>query len=366
MAVVTTPKVAGAISPNRMAAAIAHGTLGRPDAPGPRTEDGAWIVPDTRSLLAAEDPALDADGPLNAFGLQYWRRDDHEIQIDSGEAVLGGRYLASDDPFATETDQATGNDVEIHEVTLPTDSEDVSVFLGIDVGQPDRIVFGTDDDVSGWPSTWPRCEIFNFDTDSDGISGSPRDRRPTTRRINAVAREAEQAQTAGSAERFGGAGPGSYARTDTEETFEESINFNGPELEGDSGTADGELFRIGTGFSDVVFHASNGAGRFQVAYNAEYKNGAWRIIRGGENCSVLAMNSSEPGLSFGAIVAIGGFSVLASDKGAGDPFEWEWLGWDRGEPWTNGQKALTVPRRQTSPDSTQVPDGTVALWYRPP
>lgn len=68
----------------------------------------------------------------------------------------------------------------------------------------------------------------------------------------------------------------SFARTDEPEIFNRQIAFaNNSALTNPLGTSDEELFRMGTDFGDLVAIGSGGAGRFDLAYNAELKSGTW-------------------------------------------------------------------------------------------
>ncbi|MFC5970062.1 hypothetical protein ACFPYI_01840 [Halomarina salina] len=127
-------------SPNRaISASITAATIQR----AAHAPNGGWIVPDDDSVIEAS--------PLNAFAPEQ-SSGDLTVQIDSGEAIVGGVYLGRD----TTTD-----------VTLDASEGLQSVFVGADLSQPDAVIVGLADDFA---SGDPRIPIAAYETDSSSVT----------------------------------------------------------------------------------------------------------------------------------------------------------------------------------------------------
>jgi len=115
-----------------------------------------WVVPDTRDINATRDGAL-AAGPLGGFDRIDGDNTNQSVQFDTGEAFVGGAYLASDDTTAAE-----------HTVGPLSDNATTTIYLGWDLSTADTLIigpagdFGTDD---------PKIELWEVTTDGSSITG---------------------------------------------------------------------------------------------------------------------------------------------------------------------------------------------------
>lgn len=138
------------ISSRRMAAASRYG-------------GSDWIVPDTRDINATRDAAL-ASGPLGGFDRIDGDDTNQTVQFDTGEAFVGGAYIASDDSSASE-----------HTVGPLPDSTTTTIYLGWDLSSADTLIIGQSGDFA---STDPKVELWEVTTDGSGIT-SDQDLRTT-------------------------------------------------------------------------------------------------------------------------------------------------------------------------------------------
>lgn len=328
---------------------------------------GDWIVPAGTTKLS-DEAALHTQltaGPYDGFAYSNTSSSGLTARFGTGEAFVGGRFLASDD--ATMTDDATTE--LVHAVDLPA-SQTTTVYLGPDDrtnnAATDRLIIGRDDSgVSHFPSdTTPKTELYNLTTDVDSITAIE-DLRTTTQQISANATSANNATS------LSGQPPSSWARTDTTETFDRAVGIGNGSPHNPVGSATDERLRIfdeltATSSTDTILQSATGAARMSVAYNSYYDGTNWRVNNGSENASVIGMNSGNPGLSSGAIITFGGFSVLDdASTGEGDSFDWEWIGTDRGRWYANGEAMASIPSRSTAPPASAVPRGSAGMWVDP-
>ncbi|WP_254535247.1 hypothetical protein [Halomarina litorea] len=127
-------------SPNRaVSAQITAATIERAaHAPG-----GGWVVPASDSVIEAT--------PLNAFAPEQSSAD-LDVQIDTGEAIVGGVYLGRD---VTST------------VTLAASTTDQTVYVGGDLSAPDTVIVGL---ASDFASGDPRIPVATYETDASSVT----------------------------------------------------------------------------------------------------------------------------------------------------------------------------------------------------
>ncbi|MWG34811.1 hypothetical protein [Halomarina oriensis] len=126
-------------SPNRpISAQITAATIAR----GAHAPDGGWVVPDGDSVIEAT--------PLNAFTPELSSAD-LTVQVDTGEAIVGGVYLGRDTASS---------------VTLAASTSDQSVYVGADLSQPDAVIVGLD---GAFAAEDPRIPVADYDTDGSGV-----------------------------------------------------------------------------------------------------------------------------------------------------------------------------------------------------
>ena len=106
-----------------------------------------WIVPEDEDYLATWHESL-RNGPLGGFKAE--EIEGRLVRVSSGEAFLGGRYVARD---------------ESTNVTVLADRDNTGVFLGLDRGT-DRIRIGNAQDLSGFRD-W--LVLAGVDTDAHSI-----------------------------------------------------------------------------------------------------------------------------------------------------------------------------------------------------
>lgn len=323
---------------------------------------GEWIVPSGTELLANEAANASAaitGGPQAGFEYDDSLSSGLTATFATGEAFVGGRYLLSDD--ISQTDNITGN--PIHEVSLPA-NDNTTVYLGPDIrndpNATDRLIIGRQD--SGQddfgalddPAAIPLADIV---TGSSSIL-EVTDRRQLTPEIDV------RSSGASTADALSGIPPADWARTDTLESFEQSVSFG--DCYGTPGSGDGEILRVGGAYSDWVLAAGTGKGRIAMSYNAVIKNGSWQVIRGGggDNCSILTMNHGEPGIGSGALILTGSF-VTSSSTTDGETIadgDWEWVGHDGTESYVNGEQGTAVTIRPDAPSASAISAGTGISW----
>jgi hypothetical protein len=146
-----------------------------------------WIVPDDTDAVAAIASSVAgvslSAGPHDAFAYDpdAATSSAFDVRFETGEAFVGGRYLVSDD--ITETRVAVdGSTVPVHRATLASSTTGQVVSIGPDDRgnsvATDQFIIGLDGDFPA--ASTPRLPIYEFDTDSSGVT-SVTDRRPTTR-----------------------------------------------------------------------------------------------------------------------------------------------------------------------------------------
>jgi len=122
-----------------------------------------WIVPATRDINATRDGAL-AAGPLGGFARIDGDNSNQTVQFDTGEAFVGGAYLASDDTSASE-----------HTVGPLPDNATTTIYLGWDLDTADTLIIGPSGDFA---SEDPKVELWEVTTDGTSITADT-DRRAT-------------------------------------------------------------------------------------------------------------------------------------------------------------------------------------------
>ena len=129
-------------SPNRpISASITAATIARAaHAPG-----GGWVVPNDESVIEAS--------PLNAFAPEL-SSSDLTVQVDTGEAIVGGVYLGRDTTSS---------------VTLAASSADQMVYVGADLSQPDTVIAGLAGDFA---SDDPRIPVATYTTDGSSVTNA--------------------------------------------------------------------------------------------------------------------------------------------------------------------------------------------------
>ncbi len=119
-----------------------------------------WVVPSNQRLM--EDPEGDlATGSLNAFAESH-SSSSFDVTVDTGEALIGGAYLARD---STTT------------VTLASSTTGQTVYVGWGDSQTDTVIIGKS---GAFTSNDEKIPIWTFDTDGSGVT-SATDERVTSR-----------------------------------------------------------------------------------------------------------------------------------------------------------------------------------------
>lgn len=114
--------------------------------------DGGWIQPSSSRLV--EDPEGNlATGALNAFGETH-NASSFDVTIDTGEALIGGAYLARD---TTTT------------VTLSSSTNNQDVYVGWEDSVEDSVIIGKS---GSFTSDDPKHKIWTFDTDGSGVTSA--------------------------------------------------------------------------------------------------------------------------------------------------------------------------------------------------
>lgn len=109
-------------------------------------------------IAKADDPIYaDQDNRLGSipgsFNYDSSSSSGLDVTITTGEAIIGGHWLATDDTRTVTLDASTSNQ---------------TVYLGVDRSEPDTIIVGLD---SAFSSTdYPRMAIHEFDTDSTSVT----------------------------------------------------------------------------------------------------------------------------------------------------------------------------------------------------
>lgn len=162
-----------------------------------------WVVPSGDDYLAAFDGL--SGTPLNGFEESH-AADSFDVTIDTGEAFVGGRWMARD---VTTT------------VTLASGTNNQTVYAGWESSAANSVVIGLD---SAFSSTddGRRTPIWEFDADGSGTTSSTKlhDNEP----IHPHAADADQLDNVD---------PSNYARKDLTETitpnwvFDSGLQTNG-------------------------------------------------------------------------------------------------------------------------------------------
>lgn len=189
---------------------------------------GDWIFPGGQTLINGESvPSVrdpDLVGPLDAFDATY-ATDSLTVTIATGEAVVEGAYIGSDD--ATITD-SNGN--AVHDVTLDASTNGQAVYLGYDhtAADVEALIIGRD--AAFTSSDQPRLHLWSFDTDSTGVTNAT-SHRPIGERIDVENRRYEGAGSqavdrALDADALAGVAAGNYLRSDVAETITETLTID--------------------------------------------------------------------------------------------------------------------------------------------
>lgn len=144
---------------------------------------GDWIVPSDEDVQASRDPDL-ANGPLGAF--DYVSDTGLDCTIDTGEAFVGGSYVARDTQTTVTLNASTTN----------------YVAVGYDYTATDALVVDIE---ANFPSTSESVRVWEVTTDSTSVTGTS-NLRPLGEQAthyntrydsdrNGVVDEAETAQT---------------------------------------------------------------------------------------------------------------------------------------------------------------------------
>jgi len=320
---------------------------------------GEWIVPSDTDFLATADNEL-ANGPLGGFGVA--NTNGRTLTIATGEATFSGHYLASDDTSAT--DSVTGNNV--HDVTIPENRNDETVYLGVDRTRTDRIIVDIAENFVLSDAKAPRVALWDVNTDSSSITATS-NRRVLTRSLNLKNQRYEgggnPVDEAQDANFLGGIQPGNFARTDETDRFLGNHYVFAPSdsTNKQPGIPEGERMHYASGTSDFLLSLQGGHGRVVWTWNAWYDGDTWRSMVSGEGHSLLGFSNGSPGPDSG-----GGNVVRASapsNSNADDPISWNWraIGED-GQLVVNGEEMTPVPERSNSPSSSAVPPGHVGMY----
>lgn len=114
-----------------------------------------WVVPSSRDINASRDAEL-AAGPLGGFERIDGDNSNLQVQFDSGEAFVGGSYVASDDNTASE-----------HTVgPLPTNTT-TTIYVGFSLSTADTLIIGPAADFGTFD---PRTELWQVETGGSGIA----------------------------------------------------------------------------------------------------------------------------------------------------------------------------------------------------
>lgn len=217
-------------------------------AKGARTD--GWIQESGTALLADDHGAI-SGAPLNAFSESH-SSSSYDVTIDTGEAFVGGAWVAKD----TQTT-----------VTLSSNTNNQLIYLGWDSGETDTVIIGPEDDFA---SNDPKIAIWAFDSDSSGVTNTTDNR------------QIGQSSTLGSVNISDGSQLGQFLST----AISEDAN-------GTFGNSNNEAYRIPGGSSDLVQTIQDGSGKMTMAFNAYYDGSSWRFITGGEYAYALQFGTGD-------------------------------------------------------------------------
>lgn len=218
---------------------------------------GAYIADSNTTLVSDVDSVGVTDGPLGAFAKVS--DSGFDFTVDTGEGMVQGALLARD----TQTT-----------VTLP-ESSSGTIYLAHDPSVESGLII--DHDGSGNVSGFPRTPLYDFTTDTGGVSGET-DVREIGEHINLVNQRYEggghSVDQADNATTLGGNGPSFYASVSQSESIESLWTFNsGIDLASnsisnvasvDSPDTDATVL-LGVGIADLSLQ-TGGAGDGQVRF----------------------------------------------------------------------------------------------------
>lgn len=240
-----------------------------------------WVVPGGSDYLATF--AGLSGTPLNGFSESH-SASSFDVTIDTGEAFVGGRWIAKD--------QTTT-------VTLASGTSNQTVYAGWESSTANSVVIGLD---SAFSSTddGRRTPIWEFDTDGSGVTNA--DPLHDTEPIHPHAAVADDATA------LSGVSPSNYARTDQSETFGSEVTFGGGvDLNGTSITNVGTFeiedtdtgFRMGanpSGDRPWIAPIINGSPSFgrELMYNGHWQvESAFTIDNSGEGFRIDGNSTSS-------------------------------------------------------------------------
>jgi len=199
-----------------------------------------WIQ-DTQNALYADDHGSISGAPLNAFA-ESSSTSSYDVTVDTGEAVVYGAWLARD---TTTT------------VTLPANTNGITVYLGWDWDATETVIIGQDGDFA---SEDPKIPLYEFNTGSTGVDTSSTDDLRDIGRTNDLS---DVTLSTG---------------TEIQRWLATAVSSS---TTGTAGDTQGEVFRAPGGTSDLLFLVESGQGKFDLVYNAYLDSGTWKSIVAG-------------------------------------------------------------------------------------
>lgn len=189
-----------------------------------------WIVPSGTDYLAAF--AGLSGTPLNGFQESH-SSSSFDVDIDTGEAFVGGRWMARD---TTTT------------VTLASGTNNQTVYAGWESSAANSVVIGLDSAFSS-SDDGRRTPIWEFDTDGSGVTTATQvhDTEP----IHPHASDSDS---------LAGVDSSNYARTDVSEVFNAGISLSGNQVTDvgavDSSASSAQLNLNPGGRADISLHST--------------------------------------------------------------------------------------------------------------
>ena len=331
-----------------------------------------FVAPADTDLLATADNEL-ADGPLNAFGIES--TSGLTVTIDTGEASFGGHYLASDD--ITATDVVTGNPV--HEVDIPANSSDETIYLCVDRTRTDRIILDIDANIPLSDSKAPRVAIWDINTDDTTVTATS-NRRPLTTRVNHLNARYEgdnsvAVDEAVNSQFLRNKQPNQFVSADESDVLMGTYVFErGTDARGVPGESDGEYIRYAAGTSDFVQSHQGGHGRVAWAWNAYWdydnplsasepgENASWRSIVANEPHALIGLNSNYPGAGDAPRPSIT-HAVAPANDNADEPINWKTRTIDEtNKKFVNGDAMQPIPILGGDPSNYNIPRESAAIY----
>lgn len=219
-----------------------------------------WIQESSTAKLADNDSRLNQSNvPLNAFGESH-SSSSFDVTIDTGEAFIGGSWLARD---TTTT------------VTLSSSTTGQKVYVGWDADATETVIIGKS---GAFASQDPKLHIWTFDTDGSGVT-SATDKRSIG-----------QQQDLGKVDIDADSTIARYILDELNSSF------------GTAGQSSNEVLRVPGNSTDLVMSVQDGTGKMNLAYNAsQYDSGdgngtTWRYIISNEPAYRISMESG--GITF--------------------------------------------------------------------